>query len=221
MSLLRSDLRAQLQRMTSGQLTDSGDQDLYLNQAELEVISDWRRFDPGLFRPGKQTGTTSSVGILKLEALFAGLERMEDGSQNEYIKMRGPQDIQNVLRGYLVEGFDETTYQRTVKVFESGTPLNAGTVYYYPVVNEVMASGASGISPLPEEYRTLIAMRASHLYYRDQGPPFASFKEMWRQEYENLMAKAETWYRNLAKSETYAESDDPDAGGHASIRMIH
>jgi hypothetical protein len=212
MAIDRTALRSSLQRMTSGQLTDSGDQDTYLNEAEREVLGDWRQFDPGLGRGDRTSDTTDASGILTVSAAFSRLERVEDGDKLKY------ELIDNLDRiwektGYYPMGYDQTSNVRQFKFYKNGEPLASAAVYYFPINVVEMGGAADAQSAVPNEFRDLIAMKAAHMYWRDQGPPFAAYKEMWRQEYEAKLTKAMDWYRNVSTDPQFVESYDPDAGG--------
>ncbi len=211
MPTTRSNLRTQLQNMSSGQLTVSQDQDFYLNLAELEVIGDWRKFDPGLFRAARTQGTTDSNGLLKVTAGFSKLERLEDANKVQYAFIDDLSEVWNKT-GYYFQGYNTTDNVRTIQVMKNGAPLASGTLYYFDIRLTQMASGSTAEPVIPDEYRTMIAMKAAHLYFRDQGPPFATFATFWATEYERKRQNAEEWYKNVTSDPQYITSSDPDSG---------
>lgn len=211
MATTRSNLRTQLQNMSSNQLTVQADQDFYLNLAELEVIGDWRKFDPGLFRAARTAGTTDAAGVMKVTAGFSKLERLEDANKVQYAFIDDLSQVWNKT-GYYFQGYNTTDNVRTIQVMKNGAPLASASLFYFDIRLAQMASGDSAQPVFPDEYRTMIAMKGAHLYFRDQGPPFASFATFWATEYERKRANAEDWYKNVTSDPQYIESSDPDSG---------
>lgn len=207
----RADLRTALQYHTDSKLTSSTDQDYYLNQAELDVFKEWRKFDPGLFRPVQQSGATDSSGILLLDAEFTRLEFLEDGSHNPYEEVK---DMRNVAyaTGFFFAGFDQSANKRQVKVIRGGSPLASTTLYWYNIEQMLMGSGGTVKSAIPNECRHLITYRAAFLYYQDKGPAFLAAKNAWREDYLRELSDAYKWYKNVSKSPQFVTSLDPDAG---------
>lgn len=208
----RADLRTKLKYHTDNKLTSSTDQDYYLNAAELDVFSDWRRFDPGLFRPVRDSVATDANGILLLDANFSRLEYLDNGAGFEYREIKNMADAYRGT-GFIFLGFDQTANQRQVKVIRNGNPVASSTLYWYNIAAMLMGSGDTAKSAIPNEHRKLITFRAAFLYYRDKGTAFIQSKEDWKRDYLEALAQAENWYKNTSKSPEYVQSVDPDAGG--------
>jgi hypothetical protein len=219
MATTRLELRASLQRKTDQKLTASADQDIYLNLAELAVISDWRKFDPGLFRAARDSASTDASGILLLDADFSRLERLEDANKTKYEFIDNVNDIWTAT-GYYFEGYDSTNFKRQVKVMRAGTALASTTLYWFNIKLIQMGSTSAGQPVIPEEYRDALAMKATELYWRDQGPSFANFANYWAGEYDRMIVKAERWYKNVSTDPSFIESYDPDAGGAGLTRHV-
>lgn len=207
----RADLRTALQYHTDSKLTSSTDQDYYLNQAELDVFKEWRKFDPGLFRPVRQSGATDANGILLLDAEFTALELLEDGNHVPYEEIK---DMRFVSRatGYFFAGFDQTNKKRQIKVLSSGNPVASTTLYWYNIEQMLMGTGTDVQSAIPNEHRHLITYRAAFLYYQDKGPAFINAKQSWKQDFLEALSDAYKWYKNISKSPQFVPSLDPDAG---------
>lgn len=208
----RADLRTALKYHTDSKLTSSTDQDYYLNQAELDVFKEWRKFDPGLFRPVQQSGATAAVtGLLSLDTEFTRLEVLTDASNNIYEEIK---DMRTVARatGFYFAGFDQTTFKRLVKVLRNGSPVVSTTLYWYNIEQMLMASGDTAQSAIPNEHRHLITNRAAFLYYQDKGPAFLTAKAAWRADFLEALADAYKWYKNISRSPQFVPSMDPDAG---------
>lgn len=215
----RADLRTRLKRHTDNKLSASGDQDIYLNEAELDVFSDWRDFDPGLFRPVRDSVATDSVGVLLFDAVFSRLEFLEDANHVEYRELK---DMAQVARGtgFYFVGFDQTNNKRQILVIKNGSPVVSTTLYWYNIAQMLMGSGDTAKSCIPNEHRKLITFRAAFLYYRDKGTAFIQSKEDWKRDYREALAEAKSWYKNVSKSPQFVTSVDPDAGSGSRVVTV-
>lgn len=215
----RADLRTKLKYHTDNKLTSQTDQDYYLNAAELDVFTEWRKFDPGLFRPVRDSVATDANGIMLLDADFSRLEYLEDGNGNEYREIKDMSLVRNGTGFYFV-GFDQTNNKRQMLVIKSGNPVASTTLYWYNIKQMLMGTGDTVKSAIPNEHRKLITMRAAFLYYRDKGTAFIASKEDWKRDYKEALAEAEQWYKNTSKSPEYVTSVEPDAGGGSSFASV-
>lgn len=216
----RADLRTKLKYHTDNKLTSSTDQDYYLNAAELDVFSDWRRFDPGLFRPVRDSVATDASGILLFDSTFTRLEYLEDGNGIEYREIQEMSQVRNAT-GYYFTGFDQSANQRQIKVISSGSPVASTTLYWYNIAQMLMGSGDTAKSAIPNEHRKLITFRAAFLYYRDKGTAFIQSKNDWDNDYSKELAKAEMWYKNVGRSPQFVTSVDPDAGDGGRLLTVN
>lgn len=215
----RADLRTALQYHSDSKLTLAADQDYYLNLAELKVFTDWRKFDPGLFRPVRDSVATDTNGVLLLDANFSRLEYLEDGNGVEYKQLME----MNLIRrgtGYYFIGFDQTNNQRQAKIIKNGTAVASTTFYWYNIVSMLMGTATTAKSAIPNEHRSLITFYAAFLLYRDKGTAFVQSKEDWKHDYKEALAEAESWYRNVGRGVQYAPSMDPDAGAGAQFASV-
>lgn len=207
----RADLRTRLQYHTDSKFTSPTDQDYYLNNAELDVFKDWRKFDPGLFRPARDTVATDSSGILLVDKEFTRMEYLEDENGKEYKMLPDVNAIRNGT-GYVFLGFDQTNKKRQIKVLSSGSALNTITLHWYNIAQMLMGTATDAESAIPNDFRSLITLRAAFLYYQDKGTAFLQVKENWLLNYERELAKAVLWYKNVGKGVQFVPSVDPDAG---------
>lgn len=207
----RADLRTKLKYHTDNKLTLTADQDYYLNAAELDVFADWRKFDPGLFRPARDSVATDTAGILLLDPEFTRLELLEDVNGREYRKIGDARDIRYAT-GFIFQGFDATAGKRQLKVYSNGSVVASTTLYWYNIAQMLMGSTDAAKSAIPNDFRKLITFRAAYLYYRDKGTAFITSKEDWKRDYEQELDKAEAWYKNVDRSPQFVQSLDPDAG---------
>lgn len=187
------------------------DQDYYLNQAELDVFKEWRKFDPGLFRPVRQSGATDANGILLMDAEFARLEFLEDVSHNPYEEIKDMRSVASST-GFFFAGFDQTNNKRQVKVIRNGNAVASTTLYWYNIEQMLMGALTTAKSAIPNDSRHLITYRAAFLYYQDKGPAFIAAKNTWKQDYLEALSEAYKWYKNVSKSPQFVTSMDPDAG---------
>lgn len=216
----RAALRASLQRKTDQKLTSSTDQDTYLNLAELEVISDWMRFDKSLFRNAtRQTGVTDANGILLANTGVTRLERLEDANKTKF-PLIDDLDSRWDVTGYYFAGYDTTANKRQVVIMKNGGLNASATLFWYDVVITQMGAGTTVLSVIHEEFRDLIAIKSAQMYFADQGPPFQSTANVWEERYERVLSKARRWYRNIAEDMRLTESLDPDSGG-GRITVTH
>lgn len=215
----RADLRARLKRHTDNKLTATADQDIYLNEAELDVFTDWRKFDPGLFRPVRDSVATDSSGVLLLDADFARLEFLESASGEEYREIKDMSQIRYGTGFYFV-GFDQTANKRQLIVVKNGNPVASTTLYWYNIKQMLMGSGDTVKSAIPNEHRKLITFKAAYLYYRDKGTAFITSKEDWKRDYLEALSEAEMWYKNVSKSPEYIQTVDPDGGAGSRFASV-
>ena len=175
------------------------------------MFKEWRKFDPGLFRPVRQSASTDSAGILLMDPEFTRLEVLEDGNRRVYDIIP---DMRNAAygTGFFFAGFDQSANKRQVKVILNGSPVVSTTLYWYNIEQMLMGSGDTAKSAIPNDARNLITYRAAFLYYQDKGPAFLTAKQAWKQDYLELLSDAYKWYKNVSKSPQFAPSVDPDAG---------
>lgn len=215
----RTALRASLQRKTDGQLTNSTDQDVYLNLADRQVQMDWVQFDQTILIPSTRTsGTTDANGVLLLTANTVEVQRIENSNKVAYQLI----DINDrwTKSGYYYAGMGNSNTQRQVVIVENGTPLASATVYFYVMVLSLMGSGTSAEPVIPEEFRDMIATRSTKLWNEDQGETFLAVADKWEQKYQRDLEKARRAYRRIDDQPIFARSTDPDAGGNGTY-VIH
>lgn len=208
----RADLRTKLKYHTDNKLTLQADQDFYLNAAELDVFSDWRSFDPGLFRPVRDSVSTDASGIMLFDSTLTRVEYLEDANGVQFREIQDMADVRNGT-GWVGAGFDQTNNQRQIKVIKNGRAVASTTLYWYNIAQMLMGSGDTAKSAIPNEHRKLITFRAAFLYYRDKGTAFIQSKEDWKRDYREALVEAKQWYKNVSKDPQYVKSLDPDAGG--------
>lgn len=114
--------------------------------------------------------------------------------------------------GFIFVGFDQVEKKRKVEIRKSGDRQNTITYTFYDIQALMMGPLDADESAIPNEHRHIIALKASQLYYRDQGPPFQVTSNFWHQEYLLEVAKARQWYKSLHQSLETIDSMDPDAG---------
>lgn len=218
MATTRSTLRSSLQRKTDGRLTNSTDQDTYLNLGELYIIRRWMTFDPGRFRDAQASGSTSASGILTLDTDTTRLERLEDANKAKYplISIDDRWD----KTGYYIAGYDTTNKKSQLQIMKNGAVLASTTMYWYDIGLLQMGTQTTDEPAVPEEYRDTIATAAAYLYFRDQGPPFAETSRFWKGEMLDDLAEAKLMYKNYSKDPQYIPSNDPDAGGARFISHV-
>lgn len=207
----RTALRQILQYHSDQKLTNSTDQDYYLNRAELDVFAEWRKFDPGLFRPSQEVVSTDINGILLLPQSFARLEYIEDANRFQYHLITDLSRL-TYATGYIFQGYDQSTNKRQLKVFLNGGVLASTSLQWYNIERLIMGAGTSAESAIPEEHRHLIADRAAALYYQDKGPAYIVALQTWDNYYDKEMQKARNWYQSVSKEPQFIDSLDPDAG---------
>lgn len=207
----RSQLRTALKYHTGNKLTSPTDQDYYLNRAELEVFGDWRQFDTELFQPVKQTVTTDASGIALMPSSFSRMMFLYDSDERELDYIGHPR-ASNTATGFMFVGFDQTEKKRKVLVIKSGDPQTSKTYTFYDIEALMMGAANSDESAIPNEHRHIIPLKAAHLYYRDQGPPFQITSNFWQQEYMLEIAKARQWYKTLHQTLELTDSIATDAG---------
>jgi len=218
LTLNRGGLRTALKYHTGNKLTSPTDLNYYLDRAELEVFGDWRKFDRELFQPVAQTVTTDSSGIALLPKVFSRLMVLYDGDEREFSYLGHPRAATKGS-GFLFVGFDQTNKQRKLEIRKSGAVQDSITYTYYDVEALMMGSLDSDESAIPNEHRHIIALKASQLYYRDQGPSFLVTSNFWNTEYTIDKNKAEDWYKSLHQSLETIDSMDPDAGESPNRRQ--
>jgi hypothetical protein len=211
MTLTRSELRRALKYHTGGKLTSPADQDYYINRAELEVFGDWRQFDSELFQSAAQEVTTDADGIALMPASFSRMMFLYDSDEKEIGYIGHPRHTPRGT-GFMFQGFDQTTNQRKVLILKGGNPEASVTYSFYDIEALLMGALDSAQSAVPNEHRHCIALKAAHLYFRDQGPPFQVTADTWHQNYLLEISKARTWYRTIHQSLEVVESASTDAG---------
>lgn len=215
----RADLRTALKLHTDSKLTLTADQDYYLNLAELDVFSDWRRFDPGLFRPVQDSVATDANGILLLDPEFTRLELLETSDGERFTKIDATSDLR-YSTGFVFLGFDQSAGKRQLKVVRNGAAVASTTLYWYNIAQMLMGSGDTAKSAIPNDFRKLITFKAAFLYYRDKGTAFITSKEDWKRDYEQELGKASSWYKNPDMSPQFVKSLDPDAGDSGLVLRV-
>lgn len=208
----RTALQTILSYHTDQKLTLTADLNYYLNRAELDVLAEWRKFDPGLYRPAQESASTDTNGIILLEQNFSKLEYLEDGNHFQY-RLITDLSLLPYATGYIFLGYDASSNKRQIKVFKNGGVLVSTTLYWYNIERLIMTSSTSSESAIPEEFRHLIADRAAVLYYVDKGPAYIGTMQSWDAFYDKEMMKARMWYQNVTKDPQFVVSYDPDAGG--------
>lgn len=220
MPTTRVTLRSSLQRKTANQLTASPDLDTILNLAWEFVQGDWMKFDPGMFRnPVRQSATTSSTGILEVNASTTRLERAEDSNEVKYHLIDNIDDI-NDKTGYFFAGYDTTSNVREIRFIDNGNSAASVTIQFYEIRRVDFGSGDSAEPSIPEEYRDLIAIKAAELWHQDQGAPMQRTAELWESRYGRRLKDAKDWYKNVTKDVTVMPTTDPEAGGLPIARHI-
>jgi hypothetical protein len=206
--LTRTALRTRLQRKTANQLTNSSDQDDYINDAEVQAIEDWIKFDKGLMQRIKQTGTTDANGLLLVDKGFVKLLRLQDANKTKYDYLDDPNQYP-YKTGYHFAGFNQTSDKRQFQVLSQGSAKASASMQWWDINMTTMASDTSAESAVDG---MLIVYKSAELWWEDQGPAFASHAERMRQKYEEILEKHERLYRNPTRDAEFIESVDPDSG---------
>ena len=205
----RAELRTSLQRKTDGDLTVSADQDYYLDLAELEVMSDWYQFDPGVFGSVRQSATTDSDGILLLPTTFLEMFALEEANERKYYPIK----VENRYRndGWISVGYDIASGKRKLQIVESGRNVGNKTLYFYTSDRVTMGALTTDSPVYPLEFRDLIAMKAAQLYYEDQDETYEQFARRKEARYDRRLAKAIEMYDRPNQWPEFAHSTDMDA----------
>lgn len=213
----RADLRTSLQRKTDGRLTDSDDQDYYLDLGELELLPMWYDFDPDLFSQVRQSISSDSSGIILLPTSWLETLRLEDanGSRIEQI----PVDSHLHATGYFNVGYDVASDKRKIQVVQNGAAWASASFYFFSRERTTTGSGDAATPIFPLEFRDLIAHRGAQLYFEDQGPSFDDAAEVRRIRFERRLNDARRIYERPNKSPQFAQTFDADAR-NASQRVI-
>lgn len=130
--LTRANIRTRLQRKTSNQLTDSSNQDEYIDDAEQIAISDWIKFDKGLMQRIKQSASTDAAGLLNVDKGFVRLLRLQDTNDTKYRYIDDPNDYPYAT-GYYFAGFDQNTDKREFMVLSQGAAVTSTTMEWWDV----------------------------------------------------------------------------------------
>jgi hypothetical protein len=172
------------------------------------------KFFPGLFRSTRTSGTTSSIGLLSLDADVERIERIEDDSDPP-VKFELIDDINHRWNktGYYVGPYDTTNKKIRLQLMKDGAVHASATVYWYDMALIQMGTATTAEPAMPELWRETIATAGAYLFYRSQGPSLSSTAQYWKGEFLDEMSEAQAFYRRFEKETTYMESSDPDAGG--------
>jgi|TARA_R100001530_G_scaffold18915_3_gene16072 hypothetical protein len=206
--LTRANIRTRLQRKTSNQLTDSSNQDEYIDDAEQIAISDWIKFDKGLMQRIKQSASTDAAGLLNVDKGFVRLLRLQDTNDTKYRYIDDPNDYPYAT-GYYFAGFDQNTDKREFMVLSQGAAVTSTTMEWWDVSMTTMAADSAAESAVPG---ILIVYKASEMWWEDQGSAFNTQAERMRQKYEELLEKNERLYRNPTNDPEWIESVADEAG---------
>jgi len=207
-SSTRAELRTSLTRKTDGMLTVAGDLDYYLDLAELEVLVDWFYFNPELFQGARSSAVADSSGVLLLPTTFLDMLRLEDGSERKYFSI--DPDTRSRNTGWYPAGYDIATGKRKIQMINGGLATGSVTFYFY-TRDRVLMGSAAGDSPVyPLEFRDLLAMKASQLYFEDQGESYDTAAQTRERRYNTKLQKAEEMYMTQSHWPDFAQSNDPD-----------
>jgi hypothetical protein len=206
--LTRATIKTRLQRKTAGQLTDTNDQDDYIDDAEQMAIADWVKFDKGLMQRIKQTASTSATGLLVVDKGFVRLLRLQDANDTKYDYIDDPNDYP-YRTGYHLAGFDQTNDKRQFMVLSQGSAVVSTTMEWWDVSMTTMAADAAAESAVDGH---LIVYKAAELWWEDQGSAFNTQAERMRQKYEELLEKNERLFRTPTADPEYIESVADEAG---------
>ncbi len=201
-----------MQYKTANQLTNSTDQDYYLNKADLAVQSDWSQFDPTILVQARDSAPTDANGILQLPENTMELLYLEDGSNREITKIAI--EDRNGASGYYFAGMKSDNTKRQLQVMQNGNPLASTTLFFIVLKLVPMAAPTSSQPVIPEEFRELIAVKAAEFWHRDQGPQFFDSADGWLSFYRDVeLPRARRSYKTLDTQPTFAKTFDSDAGG--------
>lgn len=212
----RANLRTSLQRKTDNDLTDSTDQDYYLDLAELEVVTDWYAIDRGIFASVRQSATCDSNGILLVPTTMMELLDLEDADEQFYRKIKVDNRKRNT--GWYPVGYDLASGKRKLQIVENGSNVGAKTMYFYDTERVTMGSLTTDEPIFPLEFRDLIAMKAAQLYYEDQGESYERFALRKENIYNKKLAKATYMYDRQEEVPEFAPSTDMDAQGASALQ---
>ena len=198
-----------LQRMSDQGLTDSGDQDYYLDMADLRMLPLWFSFYPDLFYQAKQSAATDANGVLLVPTTFMDILRIEDGSKNRYHPIKLQE--RNYRTGYYRSGYDITEKKVQLQVMEVGSEAVASKTFYFWTAERVTMGALTTDEPIyPLEFRDMLALKAAQLYFEDQG---ASFDGVARERERRFLMRL-----GDAK-DVYEQSEDAPAEFAPSVGM--
>lgn len=214
----RSTLRSALQRKTAGQLTNSTDQDTYIDEAEQIAIMDWVKFDKGLMQRIKQSAATDATnGLLNVDKGFVRLLRLQDTADTKYDYLDDPNDYP-FATGYYFAGFDQTNDKRQFQILKQGSPVTSTTFEWWDINMTTMAADTGAESAVPGQ---LIVYKAAESWWEDQGPSFSPQAERMRQKYEEMLEKNERLFRNPTQDPEFIESVADEAGVWQETHIVN
>ena len=214
----RTELRSSLKRKTANQLTNTTDQDIYINEAEQQALSDWVQFDKGLQQRTKQSASTDASGILLVGQGFSKLMRLQDANDVKYHYIDDPNEYP-YRTGYHFLGYDASNKKRQLQILDQGSGKVSSTMEWWDVELAAMSTSTSTSSAIPAAYDELITYKGAEHWWEDQGPAFATHSARMAEKYEILLAKGRRQFGNPTQDPEFIESHNPDAGeyGHEHI----
>lgn len=216
---LRSDHRTAVTNGTYGKLTTTATLDLYINEAELEVIAEIATFFPQICSRVRQSGSTDASGLLLMSQGFNRFLRLEDVNKIKYDYIDSIDKVWS-RAGWVWCGFDQTNKKYQIQVYYNNATLASTTLYWWDNVIVGMLSGASDVSAVPDGWKQLINYKALMKYYMGQGSSMAPEMEKWMKLFSVDMAKCKQALSTPQTDPEWIQSADSDAG-EAGGTLIH
>lgn len=216
----RAEHRLSLKYKTNQKLTAADDLDYYINKAEVEVLSEFLLFHPGLQRQARTSGTTDTNGILLVDQGFSGIERMEDTNKRKYNLIGSIDDVWTKT-GYIFCGFDQTNKKMQLQVYKDNSVADTVTLYWWNIKLICMGTAATVESAVPYGFKQCIDYLAAKMYWEDQGQaPQGNQAKYFASEYDKLISKARERWENASIDPEWTSSMEPDAGEYGNT-LIH
>ncbi len=216
----RAEHRLSLKYKTNQKLTAADDLDYYINKAEIEVLSEFIMFHPGLQRQSRTSGTTDASGIMLVDQGFSGIERMEDTNKRKYELIGSIDDVWNKT-GYIFCGFDQSTNKMKLQIFKDNSVAASVTLYWWNLKLVCMGTGATAESAIPYGSKQAIDYLAAKMYWEDQGQaPQDKQARYFASEYDKVMSKSRDRWQNASNDAEWTSSVEPDASEYGNT-LIH
>jgi hypothetical protein len=222
----RAEHRTSLVQLSNQKISasDTTTLDFWINLAELEALSEFSQFHPGIQRRARQSGATDASGILLMSQGFEHIDRLEDSEKKKYPYIDSIDDVWNGT-GYFFVGMDASATavnnKYKLQVMKNGAVLASTTLYWWDILLVVMGTAATNVSAVPDGYKQCIDYLAAKKFWENQGSASQEKQaKYFSREYEALLSKARDKWQNPQTDTEWVDSVDPDAGEYGGA-LIH